>query len=219
MIEAKMENLQCIYCEKFFKDRNVLKEHMRKKLHKRINPDNEVYDQFYIINYKGPDKVWKSERKRKDSAEDEPCDWSDWQETLTVSIVCLICEETFPSWESVVSHMKNEHNFDYESNTADMDFYEQVKLVNYIRRQLYKNLCVNCGVQLTSRKEVLEHMVSENHLYLPPKDLWNQPEYYFPTYENDAFLCQIDDVRDNNELDSDLSDALSEINSLTGQDP
>lgn len=218
-IENKMENLQCIYCEKFFKDRNVLKEHMRKKLHKRVNPDNELYDRFYIINYKGSNKNWKNERKRKDSAEDEPCDWSDWQEALTISIVCLICEDTFNSWESVIKHMKDEHNFDYESNAVDMDFYEQVKLVNYIRRQLYKNRCIICDLQLLSRQAVIDHMATENHLVLPSKELWNQPEFYFPTYENDAFLCQIDDVRDNNELDSDLSDALSEINSLTGQEP
>ena len=44
-------SLICIFCEKKFKDRNVLKEHMRKKLHKRINPNNKEYDKYYIQNY------------------------------------------------------------------------------------------------------------------------------------------------------------------------
>ena len=44
-------SLQCLYCEKTFKDRHILKEHMRKKNHKRINPRNTAYDKFYIINY------------------------------------------------------------------------------------------------------------------------------------------------------------------------
>ena len=53
------DSLYCIYCEKLFKDRNVLKEHMRKKLHKRINPDNKEYDQFYTVNYMEMGKNWK----------------------------------------------------------------------------------------------------------------------------------------------------------------
>ncbi|CAH1395147.1 unnamed protein product [Nezara viridula] len=217
ILEQKMEKLQCIFCERTFKDRNVLKEHMRKKMHKRINPDNKVYDRFYIVNYKGSEKSWKKEKKRRDSAEDEPCDWSDWQETLTLSIVCLFCEESFSSWENVLNHMIHVHNFNYEDSTSEMDFYEQVKLVNFIRRQLYRNRCINCDNEFSNRVETLEHMISQIHNIMPSKDLWNQPEFYFPTYENDAFLCQIEDgINDNEEeLNSDLSEALSEINSLT----
>ena len=36
----------CIYCEKTFKTRDVLKEHMRKKGHKKINPKNVAYDRY-----------------------------------------------------------------------------------------------------------------------------------------------------------------------------
>lgn len=43
--------LLCLYCEKTFKDRFTLKEHMRKKLHKKLNPNNKEYDQFYLVNY------------------------------------------------------------------------------------------------------------------------------------------------------------------------
>lgn len=52
-------SLRCIYCEKTFTDRNVLKEHMRKKLHKRINPANKSYDRFYVVNYLEIDKNWQ----------------------------------------------------------------------------------------------------------------------------------------------------------------
>lgn len=52
-------SLICIYCEKLFKDRTALKEHMRKKLHKRINPNNKEYDKFYINNYLEPGKSWR----------------------------------------------------------------------------------------------------------------------------------------------------------------
>lgn len=41
----------CIYCERIFKDYSVLKLHMRKKKHFKINARNKDYDKFYIINY------------------------------------------------------------------------------------------------------------------------------------------------------------------------
>jgi len=44
-------SLQCLYCEKTFRDKFVLKEHMRKKQHRKINCKNKLYDKFYIINY------------------------------------------------------------------------------------------------------------------------------------------------------------------------
>ena len=44
ILEDKLNCLVCIYCEKVFKSREVLKEHMRKKNHKKINPRNERYD-------------------------------------------------------------------------------------------------------------------------------------------------------------------------------
>lgn len=40
-------------------DRTALKEHMRKKLHKRINPTNKEYDKFYINNYLEPGRSWR----------------------------------------------------------------------------------------------------------------------------------------------------------------
>jgi hypothetical protein len=55
-------SLICIYCEKTFKNRMVLKEHMRKKFHKCINPNNQVYDKFYINNYLEPGTTWKQKQ-------------------------------------------------------------------------------------------------------------------------------------------------------------
>ena len=33
---------------------------MRKKMHKRINPKNPVYDKFYVINYLELGKNWEA---------------------------------------------------------------------------------------------------------------------------------------------------------------
>lgn len=212
-IEQKLESLQCIYCEKVFKDRNVLKEHMRKKLHKRINPDNKDYDHFYIVNYIEMGKNWKDKHtpmrplsRRESSGSDDAADWSDWKDEAEVAIVCLFCNHSVSSWSDIMEHITTEHSFSYEANTAHLDFYQQVKLVNYIRRQIYRCQCITCSAEFATRDDLMQHMKQEKHLTMPSQDLWNQPEYFFPTYENDSFLCQLDDSR---YTEQDLCDSLS----------
>lgn len=51
ILREKLDNCICIYCEKTFKNHSVLKLHMKKKKHVKINPNNKIYDQFYLINY------------------------------------------------------------------------------------------------------------------------------------------------------------------------
>jgi len=41
----------CLFCEKEFKEWSILKDHMRKKGHKRLDPKNKDYDKYYVINY------------------------------------------------------------------------------------------------------------------------------------------------------------------------
>jgi hypothetical protein len=52
-------SFQCLFCDKYFKTKTVLKEHMRKKQHKRINPKDTDFDRFYIINYLEVGKNWR----------------------------------------------------------------------------------------------------------------------------------------------------------------
>lgn len=91
ILEEKLNNLVCIYCEKVFKSRDVLKEHMRKKNHKKINPRNAAYDKFYLVNYLEFGKKWEVLDKPfeeedlpngfdsdHEEAGDEN-DWSDWR--------------------------------------------------------------------------------------------------------------------------------------------
>lgn len=35
---------------------------MRKKMHKRINPEDKNYDKFYLINYMEIGKTWQNVR-------------------------------------------------------------------------------------------------------------------------------------------------------------
>ncbi|KAH9496933.1 hypothetical protein DERF_012955 [Dermatophagoides farinae] len=79
VLENKLKKLLCLYCEREFKNWNVLKEHMRKKGHKTLNPNNREYNRFYLINYLCNDKHWKQIKKENDFYIDNTSnDWDDW---------------------------------------------------------------------------------------------------------------------------------------------
>ncbi|XP_034943253.1 zinc finger protein 277 isoform X2 [Chelonus insularis] len=200
-IQYNIENLICIYCEKIFKDRTVLKEHMRKKLHKRINPNNRTYDQFYITNYLEPENTWRRRQNASDDAEestgfsdneDEDNSWSDWNDE-SIGVTCLFCSEITSELSAILDHMKTEHDFDFERSTKNLNFYEKIKVVNYIRKQIYEKKCVYCDKESDN---ILEHMKSKDHFKIPAARVWNQPEFYFPMFETDSFLYHLDSNSD-----------------------
>ncbi|XP_003490408.2 zinc finger protein 277 [Bombus impatiens] len=210
-IQAAIENLICIYCEKLFKDRTALKEHMRKKLHKRINPNNKEYDKFYINNYLEPGKSWRHKQNTHtendvvgdQSSENEDEDtWSDWNDE-GIGISCLFCTYSDKHFHRILTHMKAEHDFDFKIASKDLTFYQKVKVVNYVRRQIHLKQCVFCEMKVDT---VLEHMKEENHFKIPSQKVWDQPEYYFPMNENESFLYNLDTSSTSDE-ESDIENA------------
>ncbi|XP_057638937.1 zinc finger protein 277 isoform X1 [Chionomys nivalis] len=196
-LQKKLDNLQCLYCEKTFRDKNTLKDHMRKKQHRRINPKNRDYDRFYVINYLELGKSWEEvqledDRELLDLPED---DWSDWQE-YPVCAVCLFCEKQEETIDELYVHMKDTHGFDLLRIKSELglNFYQQVKLVNFIRRQVHQCRCYGCHAKFRSKTELRAHMEEAKHTsLLPDRKTWDQLEYYFPTYENDTLLCTLSD--------------------------
>ncbi|XP_019508581.1 PREDICTED: zinc finger protein 277 isoform X1 [Hipposideros armiger] len=196
-LQKKLDDLQCLYCEKTFRDKNTLKDHMRKKQHRRINPKNREYDQFYVINYLELGKSWEEvqsedDRELPDHQED---DWSDWEEH-PVAAVCLFCEKRAETMEKLCDHMEDAHGFDLLKIKSELglNFYQQVKLVNFIRRQVHQCRCYGCRVKFNSKADLRTHMEEAKHTSLLPEvKTWDQPEYYFPTYENDTLLCTLSD--------------------------
>uniref|UniRef100_A0A8C6S679 Zinc finger protein 277 n=1 Tax=Neogobius melanostomus TaxID=47308 RepID=A0A8C6S679_9GOBI len=196
-LQNKLDSLQCLYCEKTFRDKITLKDHMRKKSHRRINSNNRVYDRFYVINYLELGKTWEEVQSEDDRelVEDGDDDWSDWQ-AHPVSAVCLFCEHQSETMDQIYTHMKDVHGFDLHKLRLELNlhFYQQVKLVNFIRRQIHQSRCYGCDEKFESRQDVLQHIGTAGHVMnLPDMSTWNQPQYYFPTYENDALLCTLSD--------------------------
>ena len=182
-IQTKLDNCQCLFCENYFRDRVTLREHMRKKGHRRINPENKGYDKFYMINYLELGKNWQimqSESERLDGNSD---DWSGWSEECQKAY-CFFCSESFEVADKVYKHMKEKHDFDFLFLRQEMQlsFYQQIKLINYIRRQVHMAKLAGCS-------DVVDKIQSD----LKSNTKWNQPQYYFSTYEDDTILCQLED--------------------------
>lgn len=60
----------------------TLKEHMRKKQHKRVNPGNHVYDKYYMVNYLELGKTWEQvlcedDEEESGGEEEEEGEWMD----------------------------------------------------------------------------------------------------------------------------------------------
>lgn len=201
-IDKKITNLKCLYCEKTFTDRNVLKEHMRKKLHKRINPENKEYDKFYIVNYLEEDKSWKAIQQEDDryalprgaeaNSDEEYSDWNEQED----QIICLFCKNRETDINLLCLHMESNHGFDFALSTQNMDFYQKVKLINFVRKQIHDNKCLFCDNKFENFFNLEKHLIEKDHYKMPELKSFDQPEFYFPTYENDAFLYLIDDLED-----------------------
>ncbi|XP_053659144.1 zinc finger protein 277 [Anopheles marshallii] len=201
IVQEKLNQLLCLFCEKLFKDRPTLKEHMRKKGHKRINPDNHYYDRFFLVNYRlkqKPEYVPIAKRKEESrvfaSDSDSDSDWSDWngeEQTTT----CLFCTHTETCIDRLKQHMVEKHKFNFDQSVVGMSFYQRVKVVNFIRRQMHIRKCIACGEQYNDYECLCKHLEESDHFLLDKANCaWDQPEYFFPTYEDDQFLCHLEEV-------------------------
>ncbi|XP_009976287.1 PREDICTED: zinc finger protein 277-like [Tauraco erythrolophus] len=125
-------------------------------------------------------------------------DWSDWEEH-PVCAVCLFCEQQADTTEKLYLHMQKSHGFDFPKMKSEhgLNFYQQVKLVNFIRREIHHRRCYNCQEKFQSKGGLISHMEETKHItFLPARSTWDQPQYYFPTYENDTLLCTLSDSED-----------------------
>lgn len=176
-------SLQCLYCNGVFKDRSTLRDHMRKKQHKKLNPQDKKYDKFYVINYLEMGRTWQEIQAEDDgrlldtlSCNDE--EWEDWQEKNSTIIYCLFCTKPFPSRDDVMSHMTTSHgfNFDEQCSTNGWDFYTQLKIINYIRRCVYMGTCPVCNYTTTSG-DLVDHVNSADHCGVPmDTSPWDEPQ-------------------------------------------
>lgn len=72
--------------------------------------------------------------------------------------------------------MIKEHNFDFMISTKDLDFYQKVKLVNYIRKMIHNKKCPFCDNIEQSSTALEYHLKNLQHCKVPSTEVFNQPE-------------------------------------------
>ncbi|KHJ40616.1 zinc finger, C2H2 type [Trichuris suis] len=224
ILSEKINNNECLKCEAVLPSHKELMEHMRVNGHREVNPHNLLYDKFYVINYLELGKKWQevlaedfedSMQTFADSDEDSQGDtWMDWVEDDTESasnLVCLFCNAAFSQLAPMLQHLKAEHHYDMFDffEKEKLNFYQRVKFVNYVRRMVYERKCFICGkVDMATRDALRKHFdnMGSGHMEeVPPREWWDQDEYFKPTYENDNLLTQLDNADLENAADSALN--------------
>ncbi|KAH9381108.1 hypothetical protein HPB48_010780 [Haemaphysalis longicornis] len=135
VLEDKLKKMLCLYCEKTFKDWQTLKEHMRKKQHKKINPRNTAYDKYYVVNYAVSDIPYAEGARIFSSFISS--EWKDWaDESEETQLICLMCSEAHADILTITKHMNDVHKFDFTRVREGLGFYQQIKVVNFLRKQV-----------------------------------------------------------------------------------
>lgn len=61
-------------------------------------------------------------------------------------------------------------------------------------QKVFLKNCFICSKKYETNEELLKHLETDSHIReFPDMDLWDQPEYYFSTFEDDNLLCLLDD--------------------------
>ena len=216
LIDYQMNHLNaCIFCEHMFPSQPILKKHCRNsKHHFRIKPDNHKYDKYYIVNYLPKDKKRTDDdcfssddyyaassvasHGFDDQEDAEEATWADWDEPLleTEPVQCLFDDIICPNIDALLEgHLKEAHHFDLYAyfDKHRLDFYDKIKLINYMRLEVAQTRCFACGHQAESLQLLQQHfskMPLEHLMELPSPDTeaWKNPQYLLPVNENDPLL-------------------------------
>uniref|UniRef100_A0A1I8AQG1 C2H2-type domain-containing protein n=1 Tax=Steinernema glaseri TaxID=37863 RepID=A0A1I8AQG1_9BILA len=227
-LKEKLTRNECIYCEKTFADRSTMMDHMRKRNHREVNPKNNYYDKFYIINYLELGKRWLDVLAEdfeetlptfeESDEEEEENSWHEWQEDNidegTTRVLCLFCDESYDEATELLDHLKQGHKFDLLQVIADekMDVYGRMKFLNYVRTNMYNGVCFVCGkADLGGLAGLRKHLAENDHLCSAvERSLWDKEESLIPSFGNDHFLWMLESLMQGKELGPNALEAAEE---------
>lgn len=183
ILETLLSQSICIYCEGAYQNRTNLRKHLKAKGHVRINPNNHAYDRYYISNYilNNQDSVDVEENGSVDD------DWDDLDIPVVEDAQCLFCELIAKDPETLWEHVMVSHGFKMDLE----DDYDRIKAINYLRCCQRDVKCPLCHVEFDTAAQLTEHINNLAHSKLPVDDEWRQPQYLFPTYDDDPLLTSL----------------------------
>ncbi|KAG7169721.1 Zinc finger protein 277-like [Homarus americanus] len=126
------------------------------------------------------------------------------------SVMCLFCLYTASGDHAhvqVYSHMRSLHCFDFTEVMKELSFYNQVKLINYIRWKTAKSECYFCGQVFSRTDSMEEHRVLANHITLPDSELYEDKRWLQPILEEDGLLQRLREAGDSDDEDPDHPDS------------
>jgi hypothetical protein len=191
LLRVKIEQNECIYCEKQFPDKIILKKHMRCKGHYKINSHNNTYDRFYIVNYMLPGATWHDLAAdladlNVDSMEEDG-DWEGLDEPVDMKTACLLCEHQESDPELILKHMEDSHSFKLCSCFSE--FYDGIKIVNFMRISWRDCRCAFCSETFGDSDSLCAHFESCSSKREGKVNAeWKNSEFLFPFYEDDNLL-------------------------------
>ena len=91
--------------------------------------------------------------------------------------------------------MRSCHDFDITviKREQNWDFYECIRLINYVRRNSSNFKCFYCHFCAKDSSDLSKHFVETRHdSCIPDKSMWDNSLYLFPTYDSDPLLMHPD---------------------------
>ncbi|XP_024521105.1 probable protein arginine N-methyltransferase 3 [Selaginella moellendorffii] len=156
------------------------------------------------------------------SSEDEDgAGWEDWAENAddAGSIVkCLLCSSSFSSADQAFRHCSQQHGLDFGALRlhSRLDFYQALRLLNFIRSEVAAERCWNCGAEFQDERAFQDHVDSTRHCSLPGSDRWKDDFYLAPFLKDDALLYNfdLDDIEEDGNGTIDRDEIISELANL-----
>jgi hypothetical protein len=192
-LKEKLQRNECIYCEKTFADRNVLMDHMRKRNHREVNPKNNYYDKFYIINYLELGKRWLDVLAEDfedtmptfvdSDDEEEEESWHEWQEDNIDEdeqrVLCIFCDDSHEKITTLLEHFSEAHKFDLVEHIREnkLDMYDRMKLLNHLRKLTFNK--PGYRARSANGPKLAE---------IPERSEWDIPDNLVPMFDNDHLL-------------------------------
>lgn len=158
-----------------------------------------------------------------ESMEAEEGEWEEWEEDddnadSSSCAVCLFCPSQLPSAAGAFAHMRDAHQFDFLRLRGEkgLDYYDSVRVINFIREQVAFHRCIACGAQFDGGETLMSHMQSNKHFWLPVSesssktaaetadgaggeirssrtDAWADDTYLRPVLDNDTLLYSFEE--------------------------
>lgn len=190
VIDAHLKRLVCLFCNKQFSEWDVLREHMRKKGHKHLDPENRDFDPYFLINYLESGRTFRSPDPISVSWEKEEAEVSDWTDDRQQSLVCLFCRREDQEFASLAHHMDLDHGFKWEERLKDMDFYQRIKFLNFTRKKVKDRTCFSCDQTFEQESELMAHLKQQDCPSLS-HDKWQDDGFLIPVLDDDLLLSLI----------------------------